>query len=123
MDAARQKRLEAIGWKVYDHAGDIFGLTEAEKQEMDFRNALSRAIRKQREKLGLSENDLAKRLKIGKRKARKIEWGDWDISLEEMLSAYSALGGRIGITELPPYSSNGEQNGAKPSKRKARATA
>jgi ribosome-binding protein aMBF1 (putative translation factor) len=119
MDAERQKRLEAIGWKVYDHAGDVFGMTEAEKQEIDFRIDLSNAVRKRRESLGLSPQDLATRLKISKRRVAKIEWGDGDISLDEMLRAYSALGGRLAIKELPPHSANG----AKPRKKKPRATA
>jgi hypothetical protein len=131
MDEEREQ-LEALGYKVYDHAGDAVGLSDEEKQEMDFRIALSRAVRKRREKLGLSPKDLATRLKIGVRKVAKIEWGEGDISLEQILAAYSALGGRIGFVELPPYppppyphpnrATNGA-NGAKPRKKKGEATA
>jgi ribosome-binding protein aMBF1 (putative translation factor) len=119
MDAARQKRLEAIGWKFYDHAGDVFGMTDAEKQEMDFRIDLSNAVRKRREKLGLSEKALATRLKISLAKLRRLELGMWEIPLEQILRAYSSLGGRLAITELPTHSSNG----AKTKKKKTLATA
>ena len=123
MDATRQKRLEAIGWKFYDHAGDAFGMTEEEKLETDFRITLSNAVRKRREKLSLTPKDLATRLKISQKKLAKIELGNFDVPLEEILRAYSALGGRLAITELPPHSGNGAKNGAKPRKKRARATA
>jgi predicted transcriptional regulator len=122
MDAARQKRLEAIGWKFYDHAGDVFGMTDEEKQEMDFRIALSNAVRKRREKLKLSPKDLAARLKISQAKLAKIELGNWDVSLEEILHAYSALGGRIAVRELPAHSTNGVNGSAKPRKKKPAST-
>jgi ribosome-binding protein aMBF1 (putative translation factor) len=118
-----RKFAEANGWKYYEHAGDAVGMNEAEKQEMDFRNELSSAIRNRREKLKISEKEFAARIKVSRKKLNRLEMGMPEIPIEQMLSAYSALGGRIGITELPPYSSNGEQNGAKPTKRKARATA
>ncbi len=122
MNAERRKTLEARGYKVYDHAGDAVGMTEDEKQEMDFRMYLSRAIRKRREELGLSQKDLASRLKVSASKAAKIEFGNFDVSLEQVLRAYSALGGRLALTELPPHSSNGVPKGAKLAKKKAPAT-
>jgi hypothetical protein len=127
MDAAREKRIEALGWKTYDHAGDIFGMTDAEKQEMDLRSALSKAIKKRREALKVTPKELAKRLKVGLRQLDKIEFGNFDVPLEQMIAAFSALGGRIGFQELPPYPPNGANNGhhakgsAKPSKKKAKA--
>ncbi len=108
MDAATRKALEADGYRVYDHAGDAVGMTEEEKQEMDFRLSLSRAIRKRRDQLGLSVNDLAARLKVSQAKAGKIEFGNFDIPLEQVLHAYTTLGGRFAITELPPRSVNGK---------------
>jgi ribosome-binding protein aMBF1 (putative translation factor) len=117
------KAMDARGYKTYAHAGDAVGMTEAEKQEMDFRIDLSNAIRKRREALGLTPKDLAKRLKISKTKADKIEWGEWRIPLEELLHAYTALGGRLTIKELPPHSGNGANGSVKVGKKKARATA
>src|ERR1017187_5654491 len=88
MEAKLDKAMEARGYKTYEHIGDALGMSEAEKQEMDFRIALSNAIRKRREALGLSQQDFAKRLKASKRKVDKIEWGNEDATLEEMLHAY-----------------------------------
>ena len=117
MNAELVKEMEAYGYKIYDHAGDAVGMTDVEKELLDHRITLAHSIRKRREKLGLSQQDLAKRLKIGQRRVAKIEWADPGISLDEMLSAYSALGGRVAIKELPARSSNG----AKQRKKKAKA--
>ena len=117
-----RKFAEANGWRYYEHAGDAVGMTEEEKHEMDFRIELSNAVRKRREKMGLSEKELASRLKISLAKLSRLEMGMWEIPLEQILHAYLALGGRLAITELPPQSGNGVKNGAK-RKKKARATA
>ena len=114
--------MEAKGYKVYDHAADAVGLSEVEKHEMDFRRSLAEAVRQRREKLGISEKELAKRLKISLTKFRRLEMGMWDIPVENILAAFSVMGGRVGITELPPLAKNGVENRAKPKKR-ARATA
>src|SRR5437867_2926284 len=94
MDAETRKWAEAQGYKVYDHAGDALGLTEEEKHLMDLRIDLSNAVRKRREKLGLSQKKLAARLKISQRRIAKIEWGDWDVPIDDILNAYAAMGGR-----------------------------
>ena len=122
MDAEREW-MEAQGYKVYDHAGDAVGMTEAEKQEMDVRISLSRSIRKRREMLGLSPKDLAARLKMSQAKAAKIELANFDVPLEQVLHAYSALGGRVAFKELPPDPDNGTKNGTLKGKKKSKAHA
>ena len=62
------------GWKSGD-AADFLGMTEAERQELDVRVSLIRAVRKRRLELGLSQKQLADRLKIGKRTMERIEAG------------------------------------------------
>jgi ribosome-binding protein aMBF1 (putative translation factor) len=121
MDANKEKALEAAGWRSGD-AADFLGMTDAERQELDLRVALSRAVCERRKKLGLSQLDLAKRLKVNKRTIDKIEYGAGDITLEQMLGAYSALGGRLTIKELPPHSGNGANGSAKAGKKKVRGT-
>ena len=123
MTPETRKRLEADGYKVYDHAGDAVGMTEAEKQEMDIRITLSNAVRKRREELKVSPKELATRLKISQAKLARIELGNWDVSLEQILHAYSAMGGRIAITELPAHTTSGGNGSAKPRKKKTTATA
>jgi ribosome-binding protein aMBF1 (putative translation factor) len=118
MDAEKQNALEDAGWKSGD-AADFLGMSEGERQELDLRVWLARAVRDRREKLGLSQKQVAARLKISQRSLDRIEWGGGEITFEQILHAYSALGGRLAITELPPHS----DNGAKPAKKKARVTA
>ena len=119
MDAETQEALEAAGWKFGD-AADFLGMTDAERHELDVRVALSRAVRDRRKKLGLSQQEVAKRLKISARKVDRIEYGAGDITLEQILHAYSALGGRLAITELPPHAGNGAVTGKKKGKARAK---
>ena len=105
------------GWKSGD-AADFLGMTVAEKQELDVRVSLIRAVRKRRGELGLSQKQLADRLKISKRTVERIEAGGGEITLEQILHAYSEMGGRLAITELPQ-----QENGGHKRRKKARATA
>jgi predicted transcriptional regulator len=94
LNAERRKALEAQGFKVYDHAGDAVGMTEEEKYLMDLRISLSKMIRARRQKLGLSQKELATRLGTSQPRVAKIEWGDWDVSLDQIFRAYAVMGGR-----------------------------
>jgi predicted XRE-type DNA-binding protein len=111
MNAEQRKELETKGYVTYDHVGDALGMTEDEKELMDIRFTLSRAVKKRREELQLSKKQLAARLGISQSKVTKIEWGDRDISAEEIFSAYLSMNGQA-VTERP-RSSNGDRNGAK----------
>jgi ribosome-binding protein aMBF1 (putative translation factor) len=95
LNAERRKALEAQGYKVYDHAGDAVGMTEEEKYLMDLRISLSKLIRDRRQKLGLSQKALATRLGTSQPRVAKIEWGDWDVSLDQIFRAYAVMGGRL----------------------------
>jgi ribosome-binding protein aMBF1 (putative translation factor) len=99
MNADKRKSLEARGYKVYDHAGDAVGMTEEEKHLMDLRLSLSNMVRERRQKLGLSQKELAIRLGTSQPRVAKIEWGDWDVSFDQIFRAYAALGGRIVIKD------------------------
>jgi predicted XRE-type DNA-binding protein len=119
MNAEQRKALEAEGYKVYDHAGDAVGLTEEEKQLMDIRITLAISVRNRREKLQLSQQDLALRLKTSQPRVAKIERAAHDVSFDQIVRAYVALGGRMLLTELETRSGNGLNGGAKPGKKKA----
>ena len=126
-----RKWAEAQGYKVYDHAGDAVGMNEDEKELMDIRIILSRAVRKRRAKLKWSQGKLAVQLGISQVKAAKIEEGDRDVSAEQIFRAYAAMDAEIADDAESPYAqqlreggtSNGVKNGAKPRKKKAKASA
>ena len=122
MDTEKQKALEAAGWKFGD-AADFLGMDEAERQELDLRVSLIRAIRTLREKLGLTQKDLAIRLKTSQPRVAKIERGAGDVSLDQIFRAYLVMGGRVAITELTPHSGNGTKNGAMKGKKKSKTLA
>ena len=62
MDAAKKKKLEAKGWRV-GSAADFLGLSDAEAELVDIKVRLARALQERREKAGLSQAELAKKLK------------------------------------------------------------
>lgn len=120
MNAERRKALEARGYRVYDHAGDAVGMTEEEKHLMDLRITLSNAVRKRREKQGLSQQELAMRLNVSLRRIAKIELGSWGVSIDEILNAYAIMGGRVRLEELAASSTNGTAMGKKKGKAHAK---
>lgn len=48
MQSSKRKAIEAAGWKVGD-AADFLGMDDEERQLLDVRVALARAVREQRE--------------------------------------------------------------------------
>jgi predicted XRE-type DNA-binding protein len=122
MTPERRAALEAKGYRVYDHAGDAVGMTEDEKQEMDLRIQLSNAIRKRRKTLAMSQQELATLLKTSQARVSKIEWGKWDVPIDQLLKAYAVLGGRVRMVLQEPIGPavNGHTpKGAKQAKKKA----
>jgi ribosome-binding protein aMBF1 (putative translation factor) len=96
MDATRRKALESAGWKVGD-AADFLEMSDEERQLLDARVSLALAIRHQREALDLSQKELGARLKTSQPRVVKIERAASDVSLDQLVRAFTAVGGRIVI--------------------------
>ena len=94
MDAAKRKVLEAAGWKVGD-AADFLEMSAEERQLLDARVELALAIRRQREALHLSQKELGARLNTSQPRVAKIERAASDVSLDQLVRAFAAVGGRI----------------------------
>jgi predicted XRE-type DNA-binding protein len=94
MDARKRKALEAKGWKFGD-AADFLGMTEEERQMLDARMELIMALRRLRAAKGMSQKELASRLKTSQPRVARIEQGAPDVSIDQLLRAYAAVGGRI----------------------------
>jgi ribosome-binding protein aMBF1 (putative translation factor) len=94
MDAAKRKALEAAGWKFGD-AEDFLEMSAEERQLLDTRVKLAIAIRRQREAIHLSQKDLGLRLKTSQPRVAKIERAASDVSLDQLVRAFTALGGKI----------------------------
>ncbi len=92
MKAKQLKRLRAAGWKT-GSAADFLGLNESEAALVELKLALVGAVRKAREKRGLSQVDLAERMRSSQSRVAKIEAGDASVSLDLIVRALIAAGG------------------------------
>jgi len=94
MTNKKRKALTAAGWRVGD-AADFLGLTAEEQQLVEMRLTLALAIRRQRQASGLSQKQLGERIGTTQPRVAKIEVGAPDVSLDQLVRAYAAAGGRI----------------------------
>lgn len=95
MDRKKRKALEAAGFRVGD-AEDFLGLSPEERELVELRLAVSRAVRRLREERHLTQQQLAARLKSSQSRVAKIEAGAADVSLDLLFRGLFAVGGRLG---------------------------
>lgn len=91
MDAKKRKRLEAAGWKM-GGAADFLELTAEEAAVVEMRLAVSGALRVRRQRQGLTQAALAKKLHSSQSRVAKMEAADPSISLDLLLRAFFATG-------------------------------
>jgi ribosome-binding protein aMBF1 (putative translation factor) len=94
MDKQTRARLEAAGYWVGD-AEDWLGLSEEERRMVELRVEVSRLVRHLRELHGLSQVQLAKKMKSSQSRVAKIEAGEADVSLDLSFRALFAAGGNL----------------------------
>src|SRR5438552_14722722 len=99
MQPEKRKALEAAGWKFGD-AADFLAMTDEERQMLDLRVDAALAVRRQREAMKLSQQELARRIRTSQPRVAKIEKAAKDVTLDQILRAYAAAGGRITIREV-----------------------
>jgi len=107
MDSAKRKTLETAGWKVGD-AADFLEMNEEERQLLDARVELALAVRRQREACHLSQKELGLKLKTSQPRVAKIERAATDVSLDQLVRAFTALGGRIVVKVAPAKPKKGK---------------
>src|SRR5207253_9767812 len=105
MDSVKRKALEAAGWRFGD-AADFLEMTDEERQLLDARVEAALAVRRQRQALKLSQKQLAERIKTSQPRIAKIERAAPDVSLDQILRAFAAAGGRIAIKHVGQSSPN-----------------
>jgi predicted XRE-type DNA-binding protein len=96
MDTTKRKAIEAAGWKVGD-AADFLGMGAEERQLLDARVKLALAIRQQREARNLSQKQLGAKLKTSQPRVAKIERAASDVSMDQLIRAFTAAGGKFVI--------------------------
>lgn len=91
MKKSKRSRLEASGWRLGD-AADFLELAPEEAALVETKLALSGSVRERRTQQGLSQADLAKRLKSSQSRVAKMEAADPSVSADLLLRALFALG-------------------------------
>ena len=118
MNTEKKKAPEAAGWKPAD-AADFLGMSDDERQLLDARVAMARAVRSLRMKKNLSQSDLAGRLNTSQPRVARIEQAAAEVSFDLIFRAYVVLGGRLALA----YKQLGPKPAKATTKRKARAMA
>lgn len=95
MKREMQKQLERAGWRVGD-AGDFLELSEDERRFVEMKLALAVGLRERRERQGLTQAALARRLGSSQSRVAKIEAADRTVSLDLLIRGLLALGATRG---------------------------
>lgn len=91
MDTTRKKKLEAAGWRV-GSADEFLGLSPEESLLVDLKLALSRALKRRRTRLKLTQHALAQRLRSSQSRVAKMEAGDPQVTLDLLFRGLFATG-------------------------------
>ncbi|MBN2578284.1 MAG: XRE family transcriptional regulator [Pirellulales bacterium] len=81
-------------------AADFLEMDELERQVLDARVKLALAVRGQREARHLSQKALGLKLGTSQPRVAKIERAASDVSLDQLLRAFAAVGGRIVVKNV-----------------------
>lgn len=91
MNTGKLKRLRAAGWKS-GSVQNFLGMNDQETALVELKLALVTAVREARRKHGLSQMDLAHRMRSSQSRVAKIETGDQSVSLDLIVRALFAAG-------------------------------
>ena len=91
MKATKHKRLQNAGWKT-GTAAEFLDLSDSEAALVELKLALVTAVRRTRQKRGLSQIELAQRMRSSQSRIAKIEAGDASVSLDLIVRALIAAG-------------------------------
>jgi ribosome-binding protein aMBF1 (putative translation factor) len=93
MKRTKRNRLEARGWRV-GSTKEFLGLSPEEAALVETRLALSQALHSRRLAHGLTQADLARRLKSSQSRVAKMEAGDKTVSVDLLVRALFSLGAK-----------------------------
>jgi len=91
MNKAKQKRLEAKGWKV-GTATDFLGLSTEEARYIELKLALSEHLKHRRAQKKLTQEQLASLMSSSQSRVAKMEAGDPSVSLDLLIRTLLTLG-------------------------------
>jgi DNA-binding XRE family transcriptional regulator len=91
MRADKRRRLEKTGWAVGD-ASDFLGLSADERRFVEVKLVLADGLRLRRERLGLTQTEVARRVGSSQSRVAKMEAGDPTVSTDLLLKSLFRLG-------------------------------
>lgn len=91
MKKAKRARLERAGWKV-GSAQEFLGLSDEEAAFIELKLSLAKDLRRRRQRQGLSQMQLAKRLDSSQSRVAKMEAGDRSVTLDLLVRSLFAIG-------------------------------
>src|SRR5207247_4452458 len=90
----KRKMLEAAGFRI-GTAADFLGLSAEEQAIVELRVVVGRQVRTRREKLRLSQHQLAARIRSSQSRVAKIEAATPGVSLDLAFRGFFAVGGKV----------------------------
>ena len=91
MKSEKKARLERAGW-IVGNATQFLKLTAQEQRFVELKLALATGVRQLRERRGLTQAALAKRLKSSQSRVAKMEAADRSVSLDLMMRSLLSIG-------------------------------
>jgi DNA-binding XRE family transcriptional regulator len=91
MKARKRQRLEKAGWKL-GGPKEFLGLTDEEEAIIDLKLALAKAVREERSKRKLTQNQLGRLLGSSQSRMAKMEAGDPSVSIDLLVRALLRMG-------------------------------
>ena len=91
MDKRKAKRLAAAGWRVGDYAA-FLDLPQEDVEYIELKAGLVGGLRARRERLGLTQAEVAARLGSSQSRVAKMEAGDPSVSVDLLVRTLLGLG-------------------------------
>jgi ribosome-binding protein aMBF1 (putative translation factor) len=91
MDKRKRRRLEGAGWKV-GSTTDFLGLSDEEAALVEVKLGLASAVRKQRSRRGMSQQELGRLLGSSQSRVAKMEAADPSVSIDLMVRSLLRMG-------------------------------
>jgi transcriptional regulator with XRE-family HTH domain len=91
MIASKRKKLEDAGWRV-GSAAELLGLSAEEELLVEMKSALASSVKQRRQRLELTQQQLAKRIGSSQSRVAKIEAADKSVSIELLVRSLASLG-------------------------------
>lgn len=92
MRVDKRRKLERAGWVVGD-AGNFLALSAEERHFVEVKLALAAGVRQRRERLGLTQMQVAERLGSSQSRVAKMEAADRTVSTDLLIKTLFQLGG------------------------------